>query len=478
MSSMDWFTIVIYLILMVMGWFSVCGATYDFDTGLDISLHSRAGLQLLWMGTAVVLGFVIMTIDERIFESFSPFLYAFFMVLLFVTPFLAHDTKGSMSWLNIGSFKLQPAEIAKFGVALFVSRVISSLNLDLRRFRDLAIASASVFLPIVLIIMQKETGSALVYFAFFLMFYRQGMPGSILFVGMSAVFYFVVGLRYADFPLFSLVESSLGTSLVLLADLLFTAGLMRVYTPQRAPVFWVLGLGLSICGIALLFALFVIPFDVTLVQLGVCICMVLYLLYLWLKDGLMHYGLIALFSLGSMGVFYSANLMLDHMADHQQKRIRVLLGLEEDPKGTGYNVKQANIAIGSGGLTGKGFLMGTQTKLRYVPEQETDFIYCTVGEEQGFVGSTSVLLLFLALILRLIHLAERQMYSFGRIYGYCVLSIFFFHVFINVGMVLGLLPVIGIPLPFFSYGGSSLWGFTTLLFIFLRLDASRNRLKH
>jgi rod shape determining protein RodA len=202
-----------------------------------------------------------------------------------------------------------------------------------------------------------------------------------------------------------------------------------------------------------------------------------YLLYLSLRDRILSYCFIAFFALGSIGFYHSVNFVLnDIMEPHQQTRIRVLLGLEDDPRGTGYNVIQAKIAIGSGGLEGKGFLNGTQTKLKYVPEQDTDFIFCTVGEEEGFIGCAVVLLLFLSLILRLLHLAERQPYTFGRVYGYCVLSIFLFHVFINVGMVLGLTPVIGIPLPFFSYGGSSLWGFTILLFIFLRIDAGRLRI--
>ena len=213
--------------------------------------------------------------------------------------------------------------------------------------------------------------------------------------------------------------------------------------------------------------------DVAIIANGL---LVFYLLYLSLRERMMSYLLIALFTLGSIGFFYSTHFVLNNVLEpHQQTRIRVLLGLEDDPRGAGYNVIQAKIAIGSGGLKGKGFLNGTQTKLKYVPEQDTDFIFCTVGEEEGFIGCAVVLLLFLTLILRLLHLAERQPYTFGRVFGYCVLSIFLFHVFINVGMVLGLTPVIGIPLPFFSYGGSSLWGFTFLLFIFLRIDAGRNR---
>ena len=227
--------------------------------------------------------------------------------------------------------------------------------------------------------------------------------------------------------------------------------------------------------VSLLFAFFVIPFDIVYIQLVMTAFLIGYLFWQSISTRIRNYMWIGVFSLGSVLFFNAADYMLNNvMEPHQRVRINVLLGLEEDLKGAGYNVHQSQIAIGSGGIEGKGFLNGTQTKLKYVPEQDTDFIFCTVGEEEGFIGSASVLLLFLALILRLIHLAERQPYRFGRVYGYSVLSIFLFHVFINVGMVLGLTPVIGIPLPFFSYGGSSLWGFTILLFIFIRIDAGRN----
>ena len=230
--------------------------------------------------------------------------------------------------------------------------------------------------------------------------------------------------------------------------------------------------------LALLFSEYVIHFDIVWVQLFISAALIGYLVFQGLATRFTNYLMIALFSIGSIIFFYSADYVLnDVMEPHQRVRINVLLGLEEDPTGAGYNVHQSEIAIGSGGLQGKGFLNGTQTKLKFVPEQDTDFIFCTVGEEEGFVGSASVLLLFLALILRLIHLAERQPFKFSRIYGYCVVSVFLFHLFINVGMVLGLTPVIGIPLPFFSYGGSSLWGFTILLFIFLRIDAGRNLIR-
>jgi rod shape determining protein RodA len=338
-----------------------------------------------------------------------------------------------------------------------------------------------------LIVMQKETGSALVYSALFLVLYREGMPGSILFTAISAVVYFVVGVRFAEEPLWGIEQMSLGHGLVMLLIQVFTVGFMLTYTKSSSKGEGrkasssrrnLIGTLLLVDAAAMLFAKYVYPCNAVWAMVVANGLLVFYLLYLSLRERMMSYLLIALFTLGSIGFFYSTHFVLNKVLEpHQQTRIRVLLGLEDDPRGAGYNVIQAKIAIGSGGLKGKGFLNGTQTKLKYVPEQDTDFIFCTVGEEEGFIGCAVVLLLFLTLILRLLHLAERQPYTFGRVYGYCVLSIFLFHVFINVGMVLGLTPVIGIPLPFFSYGGSSLWGFTILLFSFLRIDAGRDRMQ-
>ena len=478
--NLDWFTLFIFVVLVAMGWMSVCGASYDFDQGTQLlDFSSRSGMQMVWILTSLVLGSIILCVDDRLVESLSYIIYIGFIVLLFVTPMLAHDIKGSLSWIKIGSFSLQPAEFAKFATALCVAKVISSFNFDLSRWRDLIISTILVVLPMGLIIMQKETGSALVYLAFFLMFYREGMIGSILFAGAAAVFYFVVGVRYADVPMWEIPQISMGEFLVLGGIHLFSAGMMWVYTSLRKPFLQTLIFGTMAYVLAILYAKYLIPFNACWVQWIVLAAMSCYLIYLSVREQLWSYALIALFAIGSTGFFYSVNYVLsDVLQPHQQTRIRVLLGLEDDPKGAGYNVIQAKIAIGSGGLHGKGFLNGTQTKLKYVPEQDTDFIFCTVGEEQGFVGSALVLVLFLVFILRLIHLAERQPLRFGRVYGYCVMSIFLFHVFINVGMVLGLTPVIGIPLPFFSYGGSSLWGFTILLFVFLRIDAARNRMQH
>ena len=309
------------------------------------------------------------------------------------------------------------------------------------------------------------------------MLYREGMPGSILFTGVAMVLYFVVGIRFADVML-SYTSTSVGTLVVLVFIQLFTVAMLYVYCRDRREALRLFGITMGVMLVSLLFSLYVIPFDISYVGTIVCVLLILYLLWRFLMTRFRNYLWIALFTLGSLLFFNLADYGLNHVLEpHQRVRINVLLGLEEDLKGAGYNVHQSEIAIGSGGLEGKGFLNGTQTKLKFVPEQDTDFIFCTVGEEEGFVGSAGVLVLFLALILRLIHLAERQPYRFGRVYGYCVLSIFLFHVFINVGMVLGLTPVIGIPLPFFSYGGSSLWGFTILLFIFLRIDAGRNMVR-
>ncbi len=304
------------------------------------------------------------------------------------------------------------------------------------------------------------------------------MPGSVLFTAVAMVIYFVVGIKYEEVFLWGM-PTSLGKFVVLLLVHVFTAGMVYTYCKDGRQTWIILLYTVGATALALLFSKFVIPFDVVWVQLAVSALLIGYLIYGWLSTRLRTYLYIVLFAVGSIAFFNLADFVLnDVMEPHQRVRINVLLGLDEDLAGAGYNVHQSEIAIGSGGLQGKGFLNGTQTKLKFVPEQDTDFIFCTVGEEEGFVGSAGVLLLFLLLILRLIHLAERQPFKFGRVYGYCVLSIFLFHVFINVGMVLGLTPVIGIPLPFFSYGGSSLWGFTILLFIFLRIDAGRNLVRN
>ena len=477
LRSLDWWTILIYLALLTFGWVSVCGASYSYGDTDIFSLDTRSGMQIVWIGTSIVLGFVLLMTDDRYYEMLAFIIFGVLLVLLFGTIFNPHTIKGSRSWLVLGPLRLQPAEFAKFATALALAKLMSIYGYDIHKWKHFAAALVVIFVPMIFIVLQHETGSALVYTSFFLMLYREGMPGSVLLTGVAMVVYFVVGIRFADVMMWY-TPASVGRFSVLLMIMLFSTSMVWVYCKdrQRALQFLAVTVGSSL--VLLLFSLFVIPFDITKVMMAVCGLLILYLVWLWLSTRFRNYLWIALFALGSL-VFYSgADYVLNNMMQpHQRVRINVLLGLEEDLKGAGYNVHQSEIAIGSGGLEGKGFLNGTQTKLKFVPEQDTDFIFCTVGEEEGFLGSAAVLLLFLALILRLIHLAERQVHAFGRIYGYCVLSIFLFHVFINVGMVLGLTPVIGIPLPFFSYGGSSLWGFTLLLFIFLRIDAGRNLLR-
>lgn len=474
-KTLDWVTIVIYLLLIVGGWFSVCGASYDYGDRDFLDFSTRAGKQFMWIICSFGLGFVLLMLEDRMYDMFGYIIYIGMIVLLIVTIFIAPDTKGSRSWLILGPVSLQPAEFAKFATALALAKFMNAYSFNIKRTKCFLPLIAFILLPMLLIIAQKETGSALVYLAFFLVLYREGMPGVVLFSGVCAVLYFVVGIRFdqifiADTP------TPIGEFAVLLMIILFSGSMVWVYKKKWVPTRNILGGSAAILLLAYLLSEYVVRFNLVWVEWGLCVVIVGYLIYLSLSERQRTYMLIGLFSLASIGFLYSSDYVFDNILEpHQQIRIKVVLGMEEDLAGAGYNVNQSKIAIGSGGLTGKGFLNGTQTKLKYVPEQDTDFIFCTVGEEQGFVGSAAVLLLFLALILRLIAVSERQPSTFGRVYGYSVVSIFLFHLFINIGMVLGLTPVIGIPLPFFSYGGSSLWGFTILLFIFLRIDAGRSR---
>ncbi len=473
--SVDWWTIGIYAVLLAMGWLSIYGATHTVEQSGILDFSARSGMQLVWIGTAFCLGFVLLMLDDRFYDTFANVIFIVLLLLLFATIFNPYQIKGSRSWLVLGPLRLQPAEFAKFATALALAKFMSVYGYNIHRLKDFATSLAIIILPMLFIIAQNETGSALVYFAFFLVLYREGMPGSVLFTGVAAVIYFVVGVRYDTVPLLN-TGTSTGEFVVMLLIQLFSVAMIYVYCNDRRLTFRLLAAIVCITTGALFFAEYVLPFDIVWLQIGLCGALVVLLIWQGLGTRLRSYFFISLFTIGSFLFFHSADYVLHNvMMPHQSNRINVLLGLVDDPKGDGYNVHQSIIAIGSGGISGKGFGNGTQNKLEFVPEQDTDFIFCTVGEEGGFLLSAAVLVLFLALILRLIHLAERQTYRFGRVYGYSVASIFLFHVFINVGMVLGLTPVIGIPLPFFSYGGSSLWGFTILLFIFLRIDAGRKR---
>lgn len=472
LSHIDWLTVIIYLLMVIGGVFSIYAASYDFDNASLFDFAEFSGKQIRWIGLALALAVVLLVFDARVYETYAFPLYLAILVIMLVTIFVAPDIKGSRSWLVLGPMRFQPAEFGKFATALALAKLFSSYNFRLNASKaNYAKALAIIFIPIVLILAQKETGSALAYLALFFVLYREGMSGLVLLAALCAVIFFVVAVKFTS-PL--LLGIPLGEAIVFMLIMALVVLMLALYCKKfeiaRNVLIWFAGSGLivailSICGISVpgtayfLFAIF-----------GACA----YIAIQSLRNKAKKLIITAVAAICSTAFLFSVNYAFNSVLQpHQQQRIRVTLGIEEDPLGAGYNVNQAKIAIGSGGFIGKGHLNGTQTKLKYVPEQHTDFIFCTIGEEEGFVGSSIVLLLFLVLILRIIHIAERQPSVFGRVYAYCVASYFIFHLAINIGMVIGLCPVIGIPLPFFSYGGSSLWSFTILIFILLRIDASR-----
>ena len=473
LNSVDWLTIGLFVVLVFFGWLNIYGASYTFDQTSIFDFSNRAGKQFTWILGSFVLGIVLLLIDYKTYDVLAYIAYGLMLLLLLATPFLAHDIKGSMSWISLGPVSLQPAEFAKCIVALAVAKYMGRYEYKLRTWRDLIIPFALIGIPaLIIMVLQKETGSALVFAAFLLVFYRQGMSGYVLLMGLAAVALFILSIRFGAVPL----PYGSGSVGMLTCMLLLT--IVEIYFickehPMRWQAWILIGSVAAVYGIFLLINIWVrIPFD--WVAMGIVVALMLYTVFIsiyWRKYQLL---LVTLFTMFCIGYTHACDFVFTKVLQpHQRIRIEVLLGMKEDPAGAGYNVNQARIAIGSGRFLGKGYLNGTQTKLQFVPEQDTDFIFCTVGEEWGFVGSVFVLLVYLFFILRLITIAERQRSVFTRIYAYAVASIFLFHLTINVGMVLGLLPVIGIPLPFFSYGGSSLWGFTLLLFILLRLDAAR-----
>ena len=470
--SVDWWTVAIYLILVVIGWINIYASSYDFDQVSIFNLSGRAGMQMIWILTSLVIGFLLLLIDSDWYDIFAYWVYAFVLFLLIVTIFFSHDIRGSRSWLVIGPIRFQAAEFAKFATALAVAHTANSYGFQLSRVKDFMKILLLFFVPMGLIMLQKETGSALVFLAFFIVLYREGMSGFILFWGFCSVLFFIIGVRYGD-AMWGL--TSLGKWVVLLLIIPCISLMLYDYEKGWRYIKYILAGSVVLMGIATLISSQLIVFDLTLAALAIVTVIILFLLFLFLKHRKTYYLYVTGFAIYSVAFLYSVDYVFDNVLEpHQKTRIEVTLGMIDDPGGAGYNVNQSKIAIGSGGLLGKGYLNGTQTKLKYVPEQDTDFIFCTMGEEEGFVGAAFVLLLFLVLLIRLLFLAERQRSTFIRIYGYSVVAILFSHVAINIGMVIGITPVIGIPLPFFSYGGSSLWAFTILLFIFLRLDASRN----
>ena len=472
LGSVDWFTIILYLIMVVAGAVSIYAATYDYDKASMFDLSEYSGKQFMWAAMSFLIGFSLLLIDRRIYEAYAYPIYGFMILLLIITIFVAPDIKGSRSWLVFGPVSLQPAEFTKAATALALAKLFSTYGFTLNGWRNYAIAIAIIVLPILCIILEKETGSALVYTALIFVLYREGMSGFVLFAALMAVVYFVVVLKFAAITFMGI---PLGMVIAFILVMTLIVGMLLVYCRS-----WILGRnvllgylaagalagGLTLAGVHVNGYAFFLP---------VIFLSLLYLLWGMLHDNLKKVLITVWFAAASILFMFMVDIAFNKVLEpHQQKRIMVTLGIADDPRGAGYNVNQSKIAIGSGGIMGKGFLNGTQTKLKYVPEQHTDFIYCTIGEEKGFVGSVAVLLLYLALILRIITLAERNHSTFARVYAYCVASYLIFHLTINIGMVIGLCPVIGIPLPFFSYGGSSLWGFTILLFILLRIDADRH----
>lgn len=475
--NLDWFTIILYLLLVAAGAISIYAASYDFDNANIFDFAEFSGKQLRWIGLSLVIGFIILLLDYRIYEAYAYPIYGIVIIVLIATVFLSPNIKGSHSWLVFGPVSLQPAEFGKFATALALAKLFDSYNFTLNAkpsnyFRALII----IILPICIILCQKETGSALVYLSLFFVLYREGMSGFVLGAVFLAVLYFVLAVKYMQPFLMGLSVGEFSVFCLIC----FIFCMMLVFYCKDFFIARNVILGMTVSGvIAAILILCGINVNGLIFFLSILGAAVIYTSVAMLRHHVKNFIISIGFVLISVGFLFSVNYVFDRILQpHQQTRILVLLGIEEDLRGVGYNVNQSKIAIGSGGLEGKGFLNGTQTKLKYVPEQHTDFIFCTIGEEQGFIGSSLVLIAFLALILRLIYLAERQKSSFSRVYAYCVLSMFIFHVCINIGMVIGLCPVIGIPLPFFSYGGSSLWGFTILLFILLRLDAARKELRN
>jgi len=408
LQNIDWVTIFLYLLLVLIGWVNIYAAEYNIAHTSIFDKDMNYGKQMVWILTSVFLIMLILIIDAKFFTTFSWVIYILVMGMLIGVLLFGREIAGSKSWFQVGSFSLQPSEFAKFATALALAKFISKINTDFTKLSSRITAGGIIFVPIVLILLQHDTGSALVFIALVLVLFREGMSGTFLFIGLIAIVLFLLALLVNKF--------------IILVVLVFNAALVfYMFKKLRKKWIWIAGV----------------------------------------------------FLIASAWVFSVDYAFENILETHQKKRINVLLGIEKDIRGAGYNVHQSKIAIGSGGFSGKGFLQGTQTKYNFVPEQSTDFIFCTVGEEWGFVGSFVVIVLFVGLLARLVILAERQRSKFSRVYGYGVASILFFHFAINIGMTIGLFPVIGIPLPFISYGGSSLWGFTILLFVFLKQDSAR-----
>ncbi len=462
LKGIDKISIVLFLLLVILGWFNIYAAVYNEERSGILDLTQRYGKQFVWIAASLVLAIFVVIIDNRFYFFFSWFIYGFLCFLLILVLIFGTEINGARSWFEFGGLSLQPSELAKFGTALALASYLNTKRQDLTKLNVILPASAIIIFPALLTALQPDMGSTIVYFSLYIVLFREGMSPYIFVSGLLMIVLFfltlIVNNLYLTF------------ALIIIAVLL-------VWFATRKWKLCLIGSGIFIVIAAIMYILDLYVFKVIGNENVIFISLILsglaYAYYIYAKKA----GavlIVYLFLIGSILFVNSVDYTFNHIIPaHQKDRVNILLGIKSDNHGTGYNVNQSIISIGSGGLTGKGFLQGTQTKFKFVPKQSSDFIFCTIGEEWGFLGSFVVIGMYLILLFRLIFLAERQRSVFSRIYGYSVVSIIFIHFFINIGMAIGIVPVIGIPLPFFSYGGSSLWGFTILLFIFLRLDASR-----
>lgn len=465
--------LILYAIFLILGWVCVYEASYVKSQTSILDIDYRSGMQFIWICISVVAAIVILNTRPLFFYTWSYIIYAAVVVLLIVTLFVAPNIKGSHSWLVVGGFSIQPAEFAKFATALAIAYFYSLQNIfSISVRRKILVTILIIALPMAIILMQKEAGSALVFLAFMLMLYREGLSPMVILVGFLSVVVFIITIRFAsDTEIF--YTEHLGKLISTNIILLIAAIIYELYALHNTKIriIHILGIVLGLYAIAIVLNIFLIKIDLLYVALLAALLMLGLLVKVFIDSGRKIYLLIAVFIISFIVYSFSTEFIFEKVLEpHQKIRIETLLGLKEDPKGAEWNTNQSKIAISSGGLWGKGFLKGTQTKLKFVPEQDTDFIFCTIAEEWGFVGSIVVVSMFFIFIYRILFLSERQSNIFARVYGYSVAGIFIFHVIINIGMVVGIVPVIGIPLPFFSYGGSSLLAFTILLFIFIKLD--------
>jgi rod shape determining protein RodA len=461
-GRLDKAAILAFLLIVIIGWFNIYAAVYNEEHTKIFDLSQRYGKQFIWiLATLVIAVFVVVT-DTRFYFFFAYFIYGGLIFLLILVLIVGKDINGARSWFQLGSLTIQPSEFAKFGTALALAAYLNSGKHDLSRLRIFMTSIAIILFPAFLIVLQPDMGSVVVYFALFIVLFREGMSPYI----------FVSGLIMAILFFFTLIFNNLYLTIGIIA----TAFILAWFVTRKWKI-CLEGVGIFVIVSSIIYLLnnliIKVLNDEHILFISIIISGTIYAVYFYNKKAI-SLLIIFIFLLGSLAFVNSVDYAFNNlMKPHQKERVEILLGIKSDPHGTGYSVNQSIISIGSGGFSGKGYLKGTQTKFKFVPAQSTDFIFCTIGEEWGFIGSFVVIALYVFLLIRLIILAERQRSDFSRIYGYGVVSILFVHFFINVGMAIGLVPVIGIPLPFLSYGGSSLWGFTILLFIFLRLDASR-----